>query len=142
MSALHRYTYGSRGHQYVFIQNLVRLVNHLHLFLRITSLQERVDMRKDVLVYRIWIHGRIFAPFLSSTLGLHLIQCLVAGTGHRLIGGNHYPLYLERFVKRSQWHQHLYGRTVRIRNDIVICSDDISVDFRHDQFLRRVHPPA
>ena len=142
MAALYRHAHRSRGHKYGFVENLVSLVHHLHLFLRVSVLQEGIYMRQYIFVYRVRVYCRIFTPFLSGTLGFHLVQGLVAGPCHRLICGNHYPFYPESLVQRGQRHKHLDGGAVRIGYDIVICRNHVSVYFRHYKLFRRIHPPA
>ena len=45
-------------------------------------------------------------------------------------------------VEGSQGHEHLDGGTVRVRDDVVVGAEDVTVDFRDDELLGRVHAPV
>ena len=78
VSALNRYADGSRGYSDSIVsEDLMCLVDHLHFLLCIACLEERVDMREDVLVDRVRINSRILTPLSACTLGCHLVHGLV-----------------------------------------------------------------
>ena len=143
MASLHGNPDCRRGYGYGIIpENLVGLVDHLHLLLGVAVIEERIDVREYVLVYRIWIYCRIFAPFPSFAFSFHLVYGLVSRPCHGLVGRHDYSFDTVCLVQRGYRHKHLDSGTVRIGYDIVFRRQDIPVDFRHDEFLGRIHPPA
>ena len=143
MAALHGHTHGrgSNGNGFV-AKYLPGFVHHLHFFLRVAVFKERIDVRKDVLVDGIGIHGRVLAPFAAVPLGVHLVDGLVARARDALICRNHYTLDSQLFMYRGKGKHHLDCGTVGIGYDIVVGAEHIAVDFRNDQLLARVHPPV
>ena len=143
MASQHRHAGRGRAHAYrVVPEDLVGLVDHLHLLLGVTVLEEIVDVGDHVLVDGIVVEGGIFTPNASVPLGLHLVHGGGAGTGHGLIGGHHNPLYHILPVEGSQGKKHLDGGAIGIGDDEIVFLEDIGVDLRDDKFLGRVHPPA
>ena len=53
----------------------------------------------------------------GAGLAEQLVHRLLAGAGHRLIGGNHHPLDLGQVVQRLERHHQLGGRAIGIGDD-------------------------
>ena len=84
----------------------------------------------------------IEAAGFAGALGLELIHALLAAAAHALVGGDDDALDAVSLLEGSQRHEHLDGRAVRVRDDVVIGTQDVTVDFGDDQFLGRVHAPV
>ena len=114
------------------------LVDHLHLLLRVTVVQEDVDVREGVQVDGM----RVEVAGAAGALGLELVHALGAAAGDALVGAHDDALDAVGLVEGSQGHQHLDGGTVRVRDDVVVGTEDVAVDLGDDELLGRVHPPV
>src|SRR5690606_26048102 len=105
-----RYTYRCRCYSDgIVAEYFSRFIHHLHFFLRVTIIEEGVNMRKRIHVDRMRIDFRTINP---RTLIHHLLNCVLTCTSYRLIRG-----YNDAFdaVLHMQWREsqhHLNGRTI------------------------------
>ena len=79
---------------------------------------------------------------LAGALGLELVHALGAAAGDALVGAHDDALDAVGLVEGSQGHEHLDGGTVRVRDDVVVRTEDVAVDFRDHELLGRVHAPV
>ena len=143
MASLHRDPGGGRADAYrIVTEDLVGLVDHLHLLLGVAVLKEIINMGNDILVNRIVVEGGILSPFAPIPFRHHLVDSGSPGAGDALIRGDHDPLDGILLMEGRQWKKHLDGGAIRVGDDIIIFRKDISVDLGNDQFLGRIHSPA
>ena len=115
----------------VVLHDLLRLVDHLHLFLRVAVVKEDVDVGKTVKGYlmRIDLLLDLLLFVDGQDLALQFLDGLLSGTGDRLIGGDDDPLDPRRVVERFQDDHHLDGGTVRVRDDVLLRIPSIACSF-------------
>ena len=101
-------------------ENLPRLVEHLHLFLRVALVNEIVDLRKKIERDGMRILARRRHLFSAQYLTRLLQQlCPRRGTraGHRLIGRNRNGTDLRQSSESGQCHHQRRRRAVGNRDD-------------------------
>jgi len=144
---INRHAHRCRGHPDAVIpQDLLGLVDHLHLFGRVAVVPERLALRNlwDA-VERDGVRENVAHRFLARQdcpgLSVQLVNSRFPRPRHGLVGRDHHPRNRRRVMERFQHHHHLDGRTIRVGNDALVPSNIIGIHFRHDQRHLRVHPP-
>ena len=131
----HRHAHAGGGELDLGVEDLLGLDHHLPLFLGVAVLHEHVDVGDHV-------EGDALGELLGLDvlqrvdrlgLAIELVQPILAGAGHRLIGRDDDALDGRLVVQRLQRDDELRGRAVRIGDDVLACGSPRS---------RRRSPPA
>ena len=99
--------------------DLARLVDHLHLLLRVPVRVRRADLGEQVEGDAVGelLRGRLLHVEEGAALLLQLVDALLAGAGDGLVGGDHHALQARGLVQRLQDHDQLDGRAIRVGDD-------------------------
>ena len=126
-------------HDGIILQDLPGLIDHFHFFFSIGIIKEYITMRKAIPVDGMRIG---LLSFYTGPLILHLPNSLYPCSGNRLVSRNNNPFDFVGFMQGGKGQHHLYGRAIRIGNDLVIGTDGRCIDFRHNQTLGWIHTPC
>ncbi len=130
-----------RGAADVAVHDLLRFVEHLHLFLGVAVVGEHVNVRDEVvgeLVCEL-LHGDWLAFDDFLVLLLEFCHACCTGAACALVRGNVNGLDLAQVVDRLEGDNHHDGRAVRVSDDALVELDVFRVHFRHDERNVRVH---
>ena len=130
------------------MQNLLCLINHLHLFLGIKVIKEDINLRNQVKSNRIMLRQacgrqdmRLHLTALAVSLRLvgQLVNALLAGTGNSLVGRNNKTLDACQIIERLQSHHHDNSRAVRVSDNAFMLENILRINLGHNQRHLRIH---
>ena len=129
------------GYVYALIaQDFLGFIPHLHLLSRVPVVAENIAMRQAVQIN--WVGINRCFDRLPSALRFELYDGRFARSGDALVRAHHAALDAERVVQGFEHHHELHRRAIRVGDDTVIRTDDVTVDFRHHERTIRIHAPG
>ena len=143
MTDEHGHPHASRRELDLRIENLLRLGDHLPLFLGRSVIHEDVDLGNKV-------EGDALGELLrldrirhehGASLLEQFVHRFLACARHRLIGRHHHALDRRLVVQGLQRHDELGGRAVRVGDDILLRESlrGLGIDLRHHQRHVGIH---
>ncbi len=141
----HRNPHTCRGNLDLRVNDLLGLGNHFPFFFGGAVFHEHIDMRDHVKRNLLWKNlRRAFLTRHIHAFGLvpQFLHRFFTATGNRLVGRHHNPFDRRAVMQRFQRHNHLCGRTIRVRDDVFlrVPVDIIGVHLWHNQRNLRVIP--